>query len=73
VGTQENRNVRYGTEKLNNSGSLSTWTSGFKESAIVGGIVRSPVVRTPKCSLQLLCVAARPLQGHLDLGGGGEF
>ena len=57
AGTQENGNVRYGTEKLNSS-SLSTWTSGFKESAIAGGIVRSPVFRTPKCCLQLLCVAA---------------
>lgn len=58
MGTQENGNIRHGTEKLNNSSSLSTWTSGFKESAIAGGIVRSPVSRTPKCSLQLLCVAA---------------
>jgi hypothetical protein len=51
AGTQENGNVRYGTEKLNNSSPLSTWTSGFKESAIASGIVRGPVFRTPKCSL----------------------
>ena len=58
AGTQENGNVRYGTEKLNSSSSRSTWTTGFKESAIAGGIVRSPVFRTPKWSLQLLFVAA---------------
>jgi len=47
----------------------------LKESAIAGGIVRSPVIRTPQRSLQLLCVAVRPLEGHLEFffffGGGG--
>jgi hypothetical protein len=75
AGTQENGNVRYGTGKLTSS-SLSTWTSGFKESAIAGGIVRSPVLEPRNCSLQLLCVAANivllKVTSSFFFGGGGD-